>query len=205
MFATDAVLAHLMASPRSVYPWDIVVQRVGNTLFFDKRDNSQFDFLTVNETATETPPADDAESINHPDKLSVEATAINQNFSQQILLSSGEKKAYDCPNPFYDEEVDEVEPAAVAYRYRKWDLGDKIKLIARCELHGVTQKRGVEQLFTAYALNEWDPKLSGTDDWRKKIDSQVCSLSLVGFLSSTHPHDIFHKIYAIHILCDDIF
>lgn len=31
VFATDAILAHLMASPRTVYPWDIVVQKVRST------------------------------------------------------------------------------------------------------------------------------------------------------------------------------
>lgn len=29
VFATDAILAHLMASPRTIYPWDIVVEKVG--------------------------------------------------------------------------------------------------------------------------------------------------------------------------------
>lgn len=28
VFATDTILAHLMASPRTIYPWDIVVQKV---------------------------------------------------------------------------------------------------------------------------------------------------------------------------------
>lgn len=42
MFATDAILATLMSCTRSVYSWDIVVQRVGSKLFFDKRDNSDF-------------------------------------------------------------------------------------------------------------------------------------------------------------------
>lgn len=46
VFATDAILSTLMCSPRSMYSWDIVVQRVGNKLFFDKRDAS-FDLLTV--------------------------------------------------------------------------------------------------------------------------------------------------------------
>lgn len=42
VFATDAILATLMGCTRSVYSWDIVVQRVGSKLFFDKRDNSDF-------------------------------------------------------------------------------------------------------------------------------------------------------------------
>jgi hypothetical protein len=46
VFATDAILATLMCSPRSMYSWDIVIQKVGNKLFFDKRDAS-FDLLTV--------------------------------------------------------------------------------------------------------------------------------------------------------------
>lgn len=55
VYATDAIVAHLMASPRSVYPWDIVVQKLpGGILFFDKRDSSQFDFLTVSEVRSRT-------------------------------------------------------------------------------------------------------------------------------------------------------
>ena len=42
VFATDAILATLMCCNRSVYSWDIVVQRVGKKLFFDKRDDSEF-------------------------------------------------------------------------------------------------------------------------------------------------------------------
>ena len=93
VFATDAILAHLMASPRSVYPWDIVVQKLPNgVLFFDKRDSSQFDFLTVSETANIPPtPNEDADNINTPEKLSLEATTINQNFTQQILKQASSK------------------------------------------------------------------------------------------------------------------
>ncbi|EHB12787.1 Eukaryotic translation initiation factor 3 subunit D [Heterocephalus glaber] len=58
VFATDAILATLSCT-RSVYSWDIVVQRVGSKLFFDKRDNSDFDLLIVNETTNE-PPQDEA-------------------------------------------------------------------------------------------------------------------------------------------------
>lgn len=84
MFATDAILATLMCCTRSVYSWDIIVQRVGNKLFFDKRDDSEFDLLSVSETATE-PPQDEGNSINSPRNLALEATFINHNFSQQVL------------------------------------------------------------------------------------------------------------------------
>jgi len=86
VFATDAVLAHLMATTRSVYPWDIIVQKAGSKLFFDKRDSSTFDLITVNENAID-PPSEEKESTtsNTQALLSTEATYINQNFSQQVL------------------------------------------------------------------------------------------------------------------------
>ena len=49
VFITDTILSHLMTCTRSVYPWDIVITKLpGGTLFFDKRDSSSFDYLTVN-------------------------------------------------------------------------------------------------------------------------------------------------------------
>jgi len=195
VFATDAILAHLMASPRSVYPWDIVVQKLPNgALFFDKRDSTQFDFLTVNETSN-TPPVktdDDPEGINAPERLSLEATTINQNFSQQILKSAKTRKQFTYPNPFFDEDdADGMEPASVAYRYRRFTFNANtptpIKLVVRTELHGLVKKRGGnnttnsdEQYMTAFALNEFDANRSNTNanntntgsNWRDKIDSQ---------------------------------
>jgi translation initiation factor 3 subunit D len=41
VFATDAVLATLMTTTRSVYSWDIVVERYKDKLFFDKREDSE--------------------------------------------------------------------------------------------------------------------------------------------------------------------
>jgi translation initiation factor 3 subunit D len=175
VFATDAILAHLMACPRSVYPWDIVVQKIGGMIFFDKRDDSQFDYLTVSETAYEPPTSsEDANAINTPDKLSLEASSINQNFTQQILKPDGqERKTFDEPNPFYDEEESGgvMEPASVAYRYRKFSLGN-VEVVARCELHAWVRKQGREQFMTSFALNEWDSNLSGGVEWRQKISSQ---------------------------------
>jgi translation initiation factor 3 subunit D len=110
VFATDSILATIMCCTRSSYSWDIVVQRVGNKLFFDKRDDSDFDLLTVSETATE-PPQDEGNSINSPRNLALEATFINHNFSQQVLKAVSTffkllifisfSLAFSCC-PFYD-------------------------------------------------------------------------------------------------------
>lgn len=49
----------------------------------DKRDGTEFDLLTVNETSVE-PPQDESTSLNAPQNLALEATFINHNFSQQV-------------------------------------------------------------------------------------------------------------------------
>lgn len=36
VFATDAILAQLMASPRSVYSWDILIEKTNGLIFLDK-------------------------------------------------------------------------------------------------------------------------------------------------------------------------
>lgn len=182
-----------MACPRSVYPWDIVVQKLPNgALFFDKRDSSQFDYLTVHETSNSAPSPtkadDDTEGINTPERLSLEATMINQNFSQQIIKKS-QRKEMDVPNPFYDtDDNDGMEPASVAYRYRRFDLGEGIQVVARTELHGIVNKKQPgsskteEQYMTAFALNEYFNTMNpyaksytpppGIINWREKLDNQ---------------------------------
>merc|ERR1711871_1895844 len=93
---------------RSVFSWDIVIEKYQGVIFMDKRENSTFDFLTVSETAHDPPSAtEESEEINHPEKLSLEATAINQNFSQQILKESSETRQSFGPHPFFDEDEDD--------------------------------------------------------------------------------------------------
>lgn len=171
IFATDAILATLMACPRSIYSWDIVVQRVGSKTFLDKRDNTQFDYLTVNETSNE-PPSDEKDSINSPNALSQEATFINQNYSQQVLGKGGKKYEFGVagepkPNPFADDSS-EIPLGSVGYRYRKWTLGEHT-LVARTEVDAVLDDKGTDTFILVKALNEYDTKAV---DWRKKIDTQ---------------------------------
>lgn len=186
VFATDALLAQIMASPRSVFPWDIVITCLRGKIFFDVRDAAEFEFLTVNETAHEPPNEEDSEGINSQAKLSIEASMINQNFGQQVLREAGgdgegETKAPDGKpletNPFWDADDSEFsEPAKLAYRYRRWDLGDDIKLVARTTVHSVVRKADKQSLATVFALNEWDSRSFGAQPWRKIIDSQVSVL-----------------------------
>jgi len=175
VFATDTILTSLMCCTRSVNPWDIVVQKVKNKIFLDKREDSDFGLLTVSETAIHPPEAPEdnkASSINTPRNLSMEATYINHNFSQQVLHHE-DNFAFDNKNPFLAEDDDSANLASVAYRYRKFDIGNDLQVIVRCEHDGYTiGTNGEKQFLTIRALNEWDSKSSGGVDFRTKLDLQ---------------------------------
>ncbi|RNA16071.1 Eukaryotic translation initiation factor 3 subunit D [Brachionus plicatilis] len=170
VYATDSILATLMCCSRSVYPWDIVVTKISNKIFLDKRDDSNFDLLTVSETSSEQ-PMDEDKSINSPHNLALEATYINQNLTQQVLRMNEERFCFSDPNPFI--EGDQSEVASVGYKYRKWDLGNGIQLIVRSEIDAVSTTANDEKIFlNIRALNEWDSKYNNGLDWRQKLDSQ---------------------------------
>ncbi|TPX40118.1 hypothetical protein SeMB42_g01546 [Synchytrium endobioticum] len=194
VFATDNVLSTLMCATRAVYSWDIVIQKDGDKLFLDKRDGSQFDFLSVNENAAEAPlESTDKENPNTPQQLSIESTYVNKNFSQQVL-NQNEKFTLPNENPFVESSTPE-QPASAIYRYRKWDLGDDgsdLSLIARTQIDGALHMPGINHhtsiqpsssahlssetlLVNIKTLNEFDSKAAGSGgapDWRQKLDSQ---------------------------------
>ena len=68
IFATDFILGLLMSTTRSVYPWDIVVHRHDGKLYFDKREGGQFEYLSVNENATEAPVDADEQGEHQLDR-----------------------------------------------------------------------------------------------------------------------------------------
>ncbi|KAF5399997.1 Eukaryotic translation initiation factor 3 subunit D [Paragonimus heterotremus] len=160
VYCTDAIAASIMCCTRSVYPWDFVVTRVEDLLFFDERAKAEFDLVTVCETAAE-PPNEEPGHINSAQRLSLEATYINTNLSQQMLLMGGKKFAFPEPNPFVDDEDEDdsdvsnedgldsgedrlnrgeknkEELGSIGYRYRLFDLGNQITLVVRCEVNGV--------------------------------------------------------------------
>lgn len=168
VFTTDTILAALMCATRSVYSWDIVVTRSGDKLFLDKREGSTLDMYTVNETAPEAIP-EDRDNINAIHQLSVEATNITQNFSQQVLDDQAGIHSFGEPNP-YSDGPGAGNLAAVGYRYRKWNLSNGCQLVVRCHVDAVMDLKGEKQLCSLKALNEFDPKISM--NWRKRLDTQ---------------------------------
>jgi len=180
VIATDHVLACLVAAARSVYSWDIVVSKIGNKIIFDKRDGSQIDFLSVNETAQEAPSADDKDSMNGPVKLGQEASCINQNFSQMMVDPDIPIEELEQPNPFEDEE-NPGSVAAGAYRYRKITLPgnpkatsefeqNPVSLVVRTEVNCKMPGEGKPEYASVKAMHEYDPKPNYT--WRLHLESQ---------------------------------
>jgi len=182
---TDQCLAALMAASRSVYSWDIVVSKQDGCILIDKRDESHIDYLTVDENAAEQPSNDRIEDINAPMKLGLEASCINQNFSQQVLSRTAKAKKMDRPNPFQDEE--EPQPmASGAYRYRRVILpgntksqdaleAEPIHLLVRTEVNCTTGG----QYASVKALNEYDT--AKQPNWRAQLQTQTGAILATEF------------------------
>lgn len=200
VIATDTVLAHLMTCTRSVFPWDIVATYANGTVVLDVREPLVFELHSVAETASSLPTENDMRDSNGRAMLSIEATTINENFSQQVLAINNNKvpeppsakEVRPVENPLWDPVAVAAEaaavaaegdskapviPAAGAFRYRAWALGKDIQLVARTTIHAVLRKKGMSataapHYLQTYSLNEWDSKLAGIPEWKGLIDMQ---------------------------------
>eukprot|EP00708_Paratrimastix_pyriformis_P002644 GAFH01001395.1.p2 GENE.GAFH01001395.1~~GAFH01001395.1.p2 ORF type:complete len:534 (-),score=149.68 GAFH01001395.1:63-1517(-) len=161
VFITDKVLSALMISARSVFSWDVVVEKFQGKTFFYTRENSTLDLDTVSENSHEPPP-DEKDSINGAMNLSIEATHVNHLFQHQALVQEGEAATYSRPNPFL-KEGEQLVPHG--YRYRRFRLGEAVVLV-RCEVDAVSRRDG--QTMTLRGLLEHG---SGTLAWRQKLDN----------------------------------
>ena len=186
IFATDNILSMVMCSPRSVYSWDIVITKQGSKIYLDKRDGSSLDMVSVNENAADAPleaSEGNKDPINFPGALALEATFINHNFANQVVIENDSSKVEMAQdNPFYNPS-EETEPlASKSYKYRRFDLSlekdeDPLHLIVRTEIDAVVKNNisGDDQMLTLKALNEFDHKAPGSGgalDWRTKLTSQ---------------------------------
>ncbi|KAJ1944179.1 hypothetical protein EC988_006051, partial [Linderina pennispora] len=182
VFATDSVIATLMASMVSSSAWDVVVNRVGDKLFLDKRDGGPLDFPTVNENASE-PPSESSDregAINSASMLALEARDVTRSYIQQVTGKG--TVDFENPNPFNAENEADETPDDNAYRYRVFDLSatagedeeptESCLMAVRTEIDGIMP--GDKRLFVR-ALTQHDiraPGAGGALDWRKKLDSQ---------------------------------
>lgn len=178
VYATDSIISILMSANKTVQPWDIIIRKFNNVIVLDKRSTSKIDYITVGENviydSNDTNKITDIDNMNHFDNLSIEATIINQNFSQQILnnKSDDSKLELDQPNPFIDSLQDEYEAASVGYKYRSFTLNG-FDLVVRCSINAYVDQSGTTQYVISRALNEYDSKHSGTIDYRQRLESQT--------------------------------
>ena len=123
------------------------------------------------------------DSINFPGALALEATFINHNFANQVVIESDSgKHSMSNENPFYNASEETEPPASKAYKYRRFDLSSQnddepLHLVVRTELDAVMKhpNSGEDQFITIKALNEFDNKAQGSGgalDWRTKLTSQ---------------------------------
>jgi translation initiation factor 3 subunit D len=194
VYATDTILSMIMCAPRSVNPWDILVTKQEDALYFDKRTGSPIDLVSVNENALEPPPEAPLDDPNNPGmklpstvpkintapELREEAFYIVSNFAQQVVTASERDCVkFTTPVPFEDLwEDDDVEIASRGYRYRTFDLSlaeeeEPLPILVRTEVDAVQKNaNGQDSFLTIKALNEWGSGAPGQIDWRTKLDSQ---------------------------------
>merc|ERR1712159_436719 len=182
VFATDQVLSVLMAAPRSVYSWDVVVTKRDGKIFFDKRDNSSIDFLSVNETANETPASDT--SINSAASLAQEATCINQNITQQLMHKNAEPTTFDEPHPFVSD--DEVAAADAYINVRALNEYDSRLSSAGDWRNKLDSQKGA---VLAAELKNNSAKLARWTAQSVLADAGIIKL---GFVSRVHPRDQYN-------------
>jgi translation initiation factor 3 subunit D len=167
VFISDYLLSVLMTAPRSVLPWDVIISKKGEQLFFDFRRQSALEYLTSGETAPE-PPVEDADALNGVHQLRLETTAVNQALKEQVLKSSmtrpvtNEEESQLASEPLPKELAESVGVPAPGYRYRRWQLGNT-RLVVRCEIDGYVKAGNTAQYLAVHALNEFDPRWSGVD------------------------------------------
>lgn len=158
VFITDAIASTLMTITRSVFPWDIQVTKQGNKLIFDKTDESVLEQYSVNENAGENmPEEEEAEGgINSQRELTKEAYAINKAFLLSTLKNNKLKLGEEHPH-----YVETPNHAPIAYKYRRWQMGENTRIIIRTEIDSFQETEGGNQMLKVRALNEYDPKITG--------------------------------------------
>lgn len=168
-FMSDSAAALLMATPRSVNPWDLIAKRVSpNAIIVDQRDEIQIsspfslEHILVGESANDS-PTDERDAFNSAQNLAIEATRIN-NIMPSIICSS---ESHLCVGK--DCSV----PTGLAYKYFKWSMGEDKSLVIRSLVNAATRVGSREELTIVKSILEFDSSRNGGNlDWRSKLDNQ---------------------------------
>eukprot|EP01080_Neovahlkampfia_damariscottae_P010660 gene10660-3284_t len=158
VYITDTILSKIMASTKSVYSWDIVIENKDGVLYFDRREGSKVDDYTVDETSKELP--EETRTL-----LSKEAGYLNQICIQNVVKH---KKTLNLSN--YEEQASSEDGEfTVGHKYRKFALND-FSVLVRCKIDGYSVKQDDSiQYLSIKTFNERNPGLY-KDDFRSTLD-----------------------------------
>ncbi len=201
VFATEAVLSLLMTANKTVAPWDILVRRTPNALYLDYRPTSKVDQIQCFEACLDVLPTE-SDSINTADALTIEATRIARTVPQVLFPRASGSASASAPAGGPEEGVvagstqstsivlegpapnagGNVAPSTTAYLYRRFELADdsqEMNIVARCTVDGykpATPPEDEPEYVVVKTLNEVDPKLIGSFDWRERLENQPASV-----------------------------
>lgn len=150
VIVSDYVASILMAAPRTVVPWDIVIKRRGKVTILDARPESNLDLLPINETAPESPLDSSSDSLNSSAALAREAARIKHHLSSFLSKSGSE--------------------ASCSLRYSTLDLGDGAVVNVRSQVPAVLNEAGDAMHLTT--LLEYEHKGAASMEWKLKLDTQ---------------------------------
>eukprot|EP00345_Euplotes_harpa_P006117 CAMPEP_0168330054 /NCGR_PEP_ID=MMETSP0213-20121227/7481_1 /TAXON_ID=151035 /ORGANISM="Euplotes harpa, Strain FSP1.4" /LENGTH=539 /DNA_ID=CAMNT_0008333509 /DNA_START=20 /DNA_END=1639 /DNA_ORIENTATION=- len=186
IIASDMVIATLMNFSKSVYSWDIKVEKFGDLIYLDKRDiedgNDEYvsvDLESVGENSSKPPQADaevDSKSttalpINTALSLMKEATKIMHSV-QNVCVSKDSVQEFDLKHPAQEDE-DQTDLPLQGYTYMEWPFGKGRTLITRGQLHSFMKKDNDDVNYcNIYAMNQWRFTKAG---W-SNIDTEKTSI-----------------------------
>ena len=163
IFATDLAAAALMTSSKAQYSWDLVIKKMGEFIFIDKRDDeNMLDWQTVSETANvEFQPLDE-DGVNGVRQLIKEAARTSNDFLA-AMRQPKKFKNLDEEDPFVEDEDQVI--CHLGYQYNIYDLGRDVNICIRSTVHSYIES--TDEKLNVYVLPEWSEK---RQNWGKDLD-----------------------------------
>jgi len=157
VYTTDLLLSVLLTSKNSNFPWDILAVKEGNQIFLEPasaKNLNYIDILSVNENTAGSLPEDEKELL----KACIESTNTNRKFIE-ITTKPDQSKDFTT---IKGAEA----PERKAYRYRKFNLDNKVNLVVRSEIDAYVKEGEGTSFVKVCALNEYQPQ----QDWKQNYE-----------------------------------
>jgi len=198
IYTTDNVLSAIMTCNRSKYSFDIVINKVGDTMFLDERSKI-LSGQHVDECSQYRPTKKGTAKHNQVESLSQEATYINHVFQEQMVFHQRleYQQKLKRQHPFLNQmrgnkggkkkkgkqkqkgNASNQQPASQAFSYNLFDVTDNIRVICRCAIDGylIDGKRGKSKDWVKiFALNQYDCNSSKTINWAKTFETKMSTI-----------------------------